>query len=102
MPLLVIGQGARSRAYKLINVGAVTEEAGRDISDEPWKKAADLQTQSVGGLKLEEKEDDKHEKHGWMFWRLGGFGGWSSSRRLLRRECGWRGVCDESQTAYLL
>ena len=28
--------------YSLVDVGIVTEDAGRDILDEPWKNAADL------------------------------------------------------------
>lgn len=42
MPLLMIQERTRSLVYFLVDVGAVTKEAGRNIFDEPWKNASDL------------------------------------------------------------
>ncbi len=42
MPLLMIEYRTRSMVYSLVDVGIVTEDAGRDILDEPWKNAAHL------------------------------------------------------------
>ncbi len=42
MPLFMIEDRTRSMVYFLVDVGIVTEDAGRDILDEPWQNAADL------------------------------------------------------------
>lgn len=43
MPLLMIEKRARSLVDFLVDIGAVTEDAGRDILNEPRKNAADLE-----------------------------------------------------------
>lgn len=44
MPLLMVEERTRVLVYFLVDVGAVTEDAGRNILDEPWntKNAANL------------------------------------------------------------
>lgn len=41
MPLLMVEERMRSLVYLLIDIGAVTEDAGRNILDESWKNAVD-------------------------------------------------------------
>ena len=42
MPLLMVEERTRILVYFLVDVCAVTENAGRNILDEPWKNAANL------------------------------------------------------------
>ena len=42
MPLLMIEDRTRSMVYFLVDIGVVTEDAGRNILDEPWKEATEL------------------------------------------------------------
>ena len=54
MPLLMIEDRTRRLVYLLVDVGAVTEDAGGNELDEARQDGADLEAESEGELEMEE------------------------------------------------